>query len=230
MKQRHSDGMGHHFTRPDPISDNRDHGERRRRRRWHDSRWPFMKHRHRDGSGHHFTPDDLSDHPHRHGERRGHRRGHRGSRLFDYGELRYLLLAMVAERPRHGYELIKAIEERFGGSYTPSPGVIYPTLAWLDDMGYARIEAEEAGRKRYRITAEGEAFLVANRAAVDELLARTGPAGAEGAASVPAPVVRAMENLKLAMRLRLRRGPLDRTAAETIAAALDAAAQTVERS
>jgi DNA-binding PadR family transcriptional regulator len=134
---------------------------------------------------------------------------------------------MIAEQPRHGYELIKAIEERFGGSYTPSPGVIYPTLSWLDDMGYAQIEAEEAGRKRYRITAEGEAFLVANRAAVDELLARGGPAGA---ASVPAPVVRAMENLKLAMRLRFRRGPIDQTAAETIAAALDAAAQTVERS
>jgi DNA-binding PadR family transcriptional regulator len=149
--------------------------------------------------------------------------------LFDYGELRLLLLAMIAERPRHGYELIKAIEERFGGSYSPSPGVIYPTLSWLDDMGYARIEAEEAGRKRYRITAEGEAFLVANRAAADELLARAGEAG-RGADHVPAPVVRAMENLKLAMRLRLRRGPVDQASAETIAAALDAAAQTVERS
>jgi DNA-binding PadR family transcriptional regulator len=137
---------------------------------------------------------------------------------------------MIAERPRHGYELIKAIEERFGGSYTPSPGVIYPTLSWLDDMGYARIDTEEAGRKRYSITAEGEAFLVANRAAADELLARTGPAGAEGAASVPAPVVRGMENLKLALRLRFRRGPIDQAAAEAIAAALDAAAQTVERS
>jgi DNA-binding PadR family transcriptional regulator len=190
-----------------------------------------MKRRHRDGPGHHFAPDDLSDHPHHHhGERHGRHRGYRGGRLFDYGELRFLLLAMIAERPRHGYELIKMIEERFGGSYTPSPGVIYPTLSWLDDMGYARIDAEEAGRKRYRITAEGEAFLVANRAAVDELMARTGPAGADGTASVPAPIVRAMENLKLAMRLRFRRGPIDQTAAETIAAALDAAAQTVERS
>jgi DNA-binding PadR family transcriptional regulator len=134
---------------------------------------------------------------------------------------------MIAERPSHGYELIKAIEERFGGSYTPSPGVIYPTLSWLDDMGYAAIEAEEAGRKRYRITSEGEAFLLANRAAADALLSRAGPAG--GVSSVPAPVVRAMENLKLAMRLRFRRGPIDQAAAENIAAALDAAAQTVER-
>jgi DNA-binding PadR family transcriptional regulator len=135
---------------------------------------------------------------------------------------------MIAERPSHGYELIKAIEDRFGGSYTPSPGVIYPTLSWLDEMGYAVIEAEEIGRKRYRVTPEGEAFLRANRAAADELLSRAGSAG--GASRVPAPVVRAMENLRLAMRLRLRRGPLDQAAAETIAAALDAAAQTVERS
>jgi DNA-binding PadR family transcriptional regulator len=182
---------------------------------------------------------DLSDHHPHHGPHHGshhgphhkrHRGGRHGGRLFDYGDLRLLLLAMIAERPRHGYEMMKAIEERFGGSYTPSPGVIYPTLSWLDDMGYAAIDVEEAGRKRYGITPEGEAFLVANRAAADELLSRSGPAGGAGGDSVPAPVVRAMENLKLAMRLRLKRGPLDQNAAENIAAALDAAAQTVERS
>jgi DNA-binding PadR family transcriptional regulator len=178
------------------------------------------------------APDDHSGHPHPHHGRyhRPHRGGRHGGRLFDYGDLRMLLLAMIAERPRHGYELIKAIEERFGGSYTPSPGVIYPTLAWLDDMGYAAIEPVDAGRKRYRITAEGEAFLLANRAAADELLSRAGSAGGEGGDPVPAPMVRAMENLKIAMRLRLKRGPIDQAAAENIAAALDAAAQAVERS
>jgi DNA-binding PadR family transcriptional regulator len=143
--------------------------------------------------------------------------------------LRLLLLAMIAERPRHGYELIKAIEDRLGGSYSPSPGVIYPTLAWLDDMGYAAIEAEQSGRKLYRITPEGEAFLAANRAVVDDLTARLGAADGEGRPAVPAPVLRAMENLKLAMRLRLRSGPLDQAAADAIAAALDAAAQAVEK-
>jgi DNA-binding PadR family transcriptional regulator len=157
---------------------------------------------------------------------RGHRRGSRHGRLFDYGELRLLVLAMIAEQPRHGYELIKAIEERFGGSYAPSPGVIYPTLSWLEDMGYAVIEPEAGGRKRYRITPEGESFLVANRAAADELLARAG--NAEG--PVPTGVVRAMENLKMAMRLRLRSGGLDAAAAAKIAAALDAAALAVEQS
>ncbi len=139
---------------------------------------------------------------------------------------------MIAERPSHGYELIKTIEERFAGSYSPSPGVIYPTLTWLDDLGYARIEAEEGGRTRYAIPDDGAAFLATNRAAADELLTRAG-SGAEGedrGRGVPAPVVRAMENLKLALRLRFKRGDLDQAAAETIAAALDAAAQSVERS
>ena len=155
--------------------------------------------------------------------------GRSGGRLFDYGELRLLLLAMIAERPRHGYELIKAIEERMGGSYSPSPGVMYPTLAWLDDMGYAAPDAEADGRKLYRITPAGEAFLVANRAAADDLLSRSGPHGSASGDPVPAPLLRAMENLKLALRLRLRSGPISQTAAEAIAAAIDAAAQVVER-
>jgi len=138
---------------------------------------------------------------------------------------------MIAEEPRHGYELMRAIEDRMGGSYSPSPGVIYPTLSWLEDMGYALVETEDSGRKRYRITPSGEAFLAANRAAIDDLFLRIGAVGGgrrhEG---VPAPVLRAMENLKLALRLRLRGGPLDQTAADTIAAALDTAAQSVERS
>jgi DNA-binding PadR family transcriptional regulator len=137
---------------------------------------------------------------------------------------------MIAEQPRHGYELIKGIEERMAGSYSPSPGVIYPTLSWLEDMGYTAPETEAGARKRYRITEEGQAFLTANRAAVDDLFSRIGSAGASHPEGVPAPVLRGMENLKLALRLRLRRGPIAQAEAETIAAALDAAAQTVERS
>jgi hypothetical protein len=136
---------------------------------------------------------------------------------------------MIAEEPRHGYELMKAIEERMSGTYTPSPGVMYPTLSWLEDMGYAAVEAADGGRKRYRITAEGEAFLTANRAAVDALFTRIGPARQGPPDDVPAPILRGMENLKLALRLRHRRGPIDDTAAQAIGAALDAAAQAVER-
>ena len=157
-------------------------------------------------------------------------RGSRGPRVLGHGGLRLVLLRLIAEKPRHGYELIKAIEERLAGAYAPSPGTVYPTLSWLDDMGYAAIEPAEGGRKRYSITPEGKAFLAANRAAIDELMARAGGRGPGGREGVPAPVVRAMENLKLALRLRLRRGDLDVASAEAIAAALDLAAQTVEKS
>jgi DNA-binding PadR family transcriptional regulator len=191
-----------------------------------------MRNKHICDFGRHFhrPDDDRAHHHHPGGRHGGGRRGGRHGRFFDYGELRLLVLAMIAEEPRHGYELIKAIEERFGGSYSPSPGVIYPTLAWLDDMGYAAIEPEPSGRKLCRITEAGEDFLKANRAAADELLGRAGEAGAEGREGTPAQVVRAMENLRLAMRLRLRRGAIDPATAERIAAVLDAAAQTVERS
>ena len=191
-----------------------------------------MRHTHRDGSDRRFAqPDDLADRRHGGHHHHGNRFGRlHGGRPFDYGELRLLALAMIAEQPRHGYELMKAIEERMSGSYSPSPGVIYPTLSWLEDMGYAAIETEEAGRKRYRITAEGEAFLTANRPMVNALLARLGSAGSVTPDAVLAPVLRGMENLKLALRLRLRQNPLDQNTAQTIAAALDAAAQAVERS
>jgi len=138
---------------------------------------------------------------------------------------------MIVEQPRHGYELMRAIEQRMGGSYSPSPGVIYPTLTWLEDMGYAQIEPGAGVRKRYAITPEGAAFVTANRAAIDDMLSRIGSAREGGRhAGVPAPVVRGMENLKLALRLRLKRGQLDQSTIENIAASLDAAAQAVERS
>jgi DNA-binding PadR family transcriptional regulator len=188
-----------------------------------------MRDRNRGGFDRHAgRSDDFSERRHRH-DHHHEKHGHRGEgrRLFDYGELRLLVLALIAEHPRHGYELIKAIEERFGGAYSPSPGVIYPTLSWLDDMGYAAIDTEGANRKSYRITEEGQAFLAANRAAADALLSRTGP---QGIGEVPAAVIRGMENLKVAVRLRLKRGALDETATQAIAAALDDAAQKVEKS
>lgn len=135
---------------------------------------------------------------------------------------------MIAEEPRHGYELIKSIEERMGGSYSPSPGVMYPTLSWLEDMGYVAVENAEGNRKRYRITPEGKAFLAANRATLDDLATRVGSDEPSGPRGIPAPVIRGMENVKLALRLRMRSGPITEEAAQRIAAALDAAAREVE--
>jgi DNA-binding PadR family transcriptional regulator len=189
-----------------------------------------MKHKHPHGFGHHFKiHDDTPPEHHRGGHHKHHRGGgHRPGRLFDYGELRLLVLAMLAEQPSHGYELIKTIEERLGGSYTPSPGVIYPTLTWLEDMGYTAVAPDAGSRKRYALTPEGEAFLVANRTAADALLARA-KAPDDKRPGNPDPVFRAMENLKMALRLRFKRGPVEPAAAEAIAAAIDAAAKAVEQ-
>lgn len=164
------------------------------------------------------------------GKGRGHGHGHRGrgGRLFDYGELRLLLLAMIAERPSHGYELIKLIEERMAGSYSPSPGVIYPTLAWLEDMGYAAIEPGEGGRKICRITPEGEAFVTANRAAVDDVLNRTGPQGRPRHA--PQAVAEAMDALKTALRARLGQDTADADSLSAIADILRDAARRIGES
>lgn len=190
-------------------------------------------HHHRDGSDRRFAyPKDLADRRHG-GHRHHHHHRHHGggrSRPFDYGELRLLALALIAEQPRHGYELMKSIEERMAGTYSPSPGIIYPTLSWLEDMGYVVLDTAEGGRKRYRASPEGRAFLAENRAATDALFARVGQAAEGGAQHAPDLITRGMENLKVALRLRMRRGPLDQATAETIAAALDAAAQAVERS
>src|SRR6516225_9138259 len=108
----------------------------------------MMRHRHGDGSDRRFArPDDLADRRHggHHRLHHGHRGGgRRGGRFFDYGDLLLVAIAMIAEQPRHGYEIIKGIEERMAGSYSPSPGVIYPTLSWLEDMGYTVLETETA--------------------------------------------------------------------------------------
>ena len=186
-------------------------------------RSPFSSHHH-----HHHHREGSGSYGHE--GRGGHHGRHRGSRVFDYGELRLLILSMLAERPRHGYELIKDIEERLGGAYSPSPGVIYPTLSWLEDAGWAIIESQEGGRKRYGATDDGRAHLAANTKAVEDITGRLSTAGEGRGEGVPAPVLRAVENLKLALRLRFRAGPVDQAQAEALAAAIDAAAQAVERS
>jgi DNA-binding PadR family transcriptional regulator len=161
----------------------------------------------------------------------GHRgRGFRGGRVFDHGDLRYVLLHFISEKPRHGYELIKAIEDKFGGTYSPSPGVIYPTLTMLEELGYATVSATDGNKKLYAITGEGTAFLAANRAAVDEVLARMDEASARHGGGPAPQIVRAVSNLKFALRLRLSRGPLSDEQIRAITAAIDAAAVEIERS
>jgi len=95
-----------------------------------------------------------------------------GSRVFDQGDLKYVILRLLDEKPRHGYEIIKEIEDRFGGMYSPSPGTVYPTLTMLEDLGYARANPEESGKKIYEITDEGRAYLAQNQPLIDDIFSR----------------------------------------------------------
>ncbi len=159
---------------------------------------------------------------------RGGGMGRREGRMFDAGELRLVILALVAEKPRYGYEIIKELGERVGGEYSPSPGVVYPTLTMLEEMGYASASQDQAGRKLYTLTPEGEKTLAENKAQVDAIFERFGDrdeAGARGMGSV----LRAMMNLRAATRLRLRGGPTSPEQIQAIVDALDTAAKTIER-
>lgn len=161
-------------------------------------------------------------------ERVGHGPRGRGSRVFDQGDLRWVILKLISEKPSHGYELIKAIEERLGGAYSPSPGVVYPTLTLLEEMGLIAASQSEGAKKAFAITPEGEAALNDNADLVDTLFKRI-DAVAERAGGGPAPqIVRAMENLRLALRLKLERGRITDTQIAAIAKALDDAARTIE--
>lgn len=114
------------------------------------------------------------------GEREeGRRGGGRLGRFLAHGDLRFLLLKLIAEKPSHGYELIKEIEDRVAGAYTPSPGVIYPTLTLLEELGWVRVAESEGNRKLFEITQDGLLALDANKATVDDIFARMDKARAD---------------------------------------------------
>jgi DNA-binding PadR family transcriptional regulator len=105
------------------------------------------------------------------GPRGRHWKG-RAGRLFEQGDLKYVILRLLEEKPRHGYEIIKELEGRFGGSYVPSPGTVYPTLTMLEDLGYAQAVPEGGGKKVYEITEEGRKYLAEHSTTVDDIFER----------------------------------------------------------
>jgi len=98
-------------------------------------------------------------------------RGFPFGRMLGDGDLRLIALALIEQEPRHGYDIIKALEERSGGFYSPSPGVVYPTLTYLEEAGHVEAAAD-SNKKIYTITDAGTAHLVENRETVDALLER----------------------------------------------------------
>ena len=160
------------------------------------------------------------------GEGFGERGGRR--RMFDSGELRLVLLKLISDQPRHGYDLIRAIEELTGGAYAPSPGVVYPTLTMLEDMGHIDEQKSEGARKAFAITAEGAAHLESNKAEVDAILARLASLAAELEKFDGVTVRRAMLNLRMAIRGRLMQEGADKATMREVTAILDEAAQKIE--
>lgn len=165
------------------------------------------------------------------GGRRGGGRGERGERrrMFDGGELRLVLLKLIADEPRHGYDLIRQIEELTGGTYAPSPGVIYPTLTMLDDMDLIEAQQSDGAKKLFAITDAGRAELEANSEIVEAALARLTAVGEETQRTDSASVRRAMGNLRQVLMNRLGDRDLDNAARHDIVALIDEAAQKIER-
>jgi DNA-binding PadR family transcriptional regulator len=129
----------------------------------HGGKWAAGRHRRRFGGfgfgGRHgmgggMNPDDM-----------------RAGRMLAQGDLRLLALALIAQAPRHGYEIIKLVEEKTADWYSPSPGIVYPTLTYLEEAGYVTA-ATEGSKKLYTITDEGRAYLAANADLVKVVLDR----------------------------------------------------------
>jgi DNA-binding PadR family transcriptional regulator len=160
-------------------------------------------------------------------EARG-RRGRRG-RMFAQGELRLALLALIAEQERHGYELIKAIEEMTGGDYAPSPGAVYPTLQLLEDEG-AIAEAEAEGAKKpFTATQQGRDELDSRAEEVEGLMRRLGRHGERTTTVRSHDLFRARGNLGSVLKNRARAGKLDERTINEIVDMIDEMAKRIER-
>ncbi len=163
----------------------------------------------------------------------------RRGRMFGTGELRLALLALINKEPRHGYELIRAIEDMTGGSYAPSPGAVYPTLQMLEEEGLIKsakaktsgADDDASSKKPFKATKAGKAELADREDEVDELMGRLGEHGerAEKVKQKSPDLWRAMGNLANVLKNRARAGKLDQKALDEIVDIIDEVAKRIER-
>ena len=159
--------------------------------------------------------------------RGGPGRGRRRSQMFESGEVKFVILRLLKEKPMHGYEVMKALEEKTSGCYSPSPGTVYPTLQLLEDEGYVQVQ-ETDGKKVYHITPEGEAFLAENRDVIEEIVDRVRETVRDVAGGAMGDVHRSFGKLaKTTFGTAWRRGP-DDPALSRVAEILKQAAADVE--
>ena len=157
---------------------------------------------------------------------RGFGPGGQRPRMFEQGDLRFVVLRLLGEKPSHGYEIIKAVEDQFGGAYAPSPGIVYPTLTLLEEQGLIAVVETEGPRKLYGLTDEGRAELSRSAPDVERVYARMRELKQRFGGGAAPEIMRAMENLKTALRLKMARaeaGDISR-----ITAVIDRAAREIE--
>jgi DNA-binding PadR family transcriptional regulator len=151
-----------------------------------------------------------------------------GGRVFGPGDLRLVLLSLIEDKPRHGYELIKELEQKFGGAYAPSPGSIYPTLTLLEELGHVRSSTSEGTKRLFEITTEGSTYLRENDAALKSALSRMEIAARAVAGDVPpADLHHAMHTLRAAVMFH--RGGWDAKETERVRKIIEDAADAIAR-
>jgi DNA-binding PadR family transcriptional regulator len=156
------------------------------------------------------------------------RGGRRRTQMFESGEMKFVILRLLKEKPRHGYEVIKALEEKLAGYYTPSAGTVYPTLQLLEDEGYVHV-VETDGKKVYHVTPEGERYLEEHRDLLDEIIDRVRETVRDFAGGGIGEVQSAFARLAaITFKRAWRRGP-DDPALKRVAEILRKAADEVEQ-
>ncbi len=160
------------------------------------------------------------------GEPGGGRGGRR--RMFEVGELRLVMLLLMESEPRHGYDIIRELETRTGGVYAPSPGIVYPTLTMLEELGQVEARATQGAKKLYAITEAGSAHLAENRNDAEVALARLNELRLKSEVVDAGPVFRAMSNLKAVLHQRLSGQP-EKELLFSVADLIDEAARKIER-
>jgi len=148
-------------------------------------------------------------------------------RFFEGGHLQLVILQLIAEKPSYGYEIIKTIEERLSGGYAPSPGVVYPTLTLLEEEGYVT-SSTEGNKKLYTVTEQGKDYLKSNAATVKAIFGRMEQAQKVFGRGRSPQIMRALMNLKFALKMRVGRGDLSSEQVKKVAEALDAAARAID--
>ncbi|EML5378289.1 PadR family transcriptional regulator [Enterobacter bugandensis] len=158
-----------------------------------------------------------------------HDGGGRRPRFFGHGDLRLVILDILTRSASHGYELIKEIENLTQGNYTPSPGVIYPTLDYLQDQTYITITEEESGRKKIAITAAGQRWLDENREQLEQIQVRIKARSVGFELRKNPQMKRALDNFKAVLDLKVNQGELSDAQLKQIIGIIDRAALEISQ-